>query len=196
MSFEQPTLAVIVSRIAGDIEAQLAGADAHLRRNVLAVLGRALAGAAHGLYGHQDWIAAQVFPDTAEVENLERWATIWGLARKSAVAATGDADFTGTDDTVIPAGTVLARSDGALFTTDADATIADGAASAAVTASAAGSDGNTGAGVGLTIVTAIAGVDSAAIVGDEDLAGGADTETDAELLGRLLARIQQPPGGG
>ena len=197
MSFEQPDLTTLIQRIGGDIEGQLPGTDARLRRNVLAILARALAGGAHGLYGHQDWIAEQVFPDTAEVAYLERWAAIWGIQRKSAVAASGTASFTGIATSDIPAGTAVARSDGAQFTTDADAVIdAGGSVSAALTAVVAGSAGNTDAAVALNLVNPVAGVDAAATVDAAGLAGGADTESDSELRGRVIARIQQPPGAG
>jgi uncharacterized phage protein gp47/JayE len=196
MSFTQPDLLTIIQRIAGDIEGQLPGTDARLRRNVLAILARAQAGAAHGLYAHQDWIAQQVFPDTAKEHYLERWAAIWGIQRKSAVAATGSATFTGTTGTVLPAATVVARSDGVQFSTDAAATLVAGTASVALTALVAGVGANTSATVALTLVSPVASIDSVATVAALGLAAGAGTETDAELRGRVLGRIRQTPGGG
>ncbi len=196
MSFIQPDLLTLIQRIAGDIEGQLPGTDARLRRNVLAILARAQAGAAHGLYAHQDWIARQVFPDTAEEHYLERWAAIWGIQRKSAVAASGTITMTGTAAAAIPSGTVVGRSDGVQFATSSAATIGTASADVAVAAVVAGATGNTSALVTLTLVSAVTGIDSAATVDAAGLAGGADTETDAELRGRVLDRIRQTPGGG
>jgi len=42
-----------------------------------------LASALWGLYKYQDWIAAQIFPDTADVDNMEHHAWVRGLSRRS-----------------------------------------------------------------------------------------------------------------
>ena len=42
-----------------------------------------LASALWGLYKHQSWIAAQIFPDTADAEALEHHAWVRGLSRKA-----------------------------------------------------------------------------------------------------------------
>jgi uncharacterized phage protein gp47/JayE len=196
MPFSRPLLTDLIGRIAADIESRLTGADAKLRRSFLNVLSRVMAGSAHGLYGHLDFLAKQIIPDTAEAEYLERWASIWGIFRKPAAAARGDITFSGTDGVTIPAGTVLQRSDGAEFSTDADGTVAAGTTTVACTAAAAGEDGKTPAGSQLTLVNPIAGIDATALVETEGLSGGVDVEADAALLVRLLARIQQPPHGG
>lgn len=196
MPFSRPTLNDLIDRASADINSRLPGADARLRRTLLGVLARMQAGSAHALYGYLDWLARQFMPDTAETEHLERWSSIWGVTRKAPVAATGSVTFTGTDSSTIPAGTTLQRSDGAEFTTDAAGTISGGTALVAVTASTAGASGNTAAGSSLSLVSPIAGVNSAATVDANGLAGGSDTETDTALRVRLLARIQQPPHGG
>jgi len=196
MPFDRPALADIISRVATDIVSRLPGGDARLRRNFLAVLARVQAGAVHGLYGYLDFISRQVMPDTAETEYLDRWAGIWGITRKAAAAAQGDVAFTGVSGSTIPADTLLQRSDGAEFTTDAEATLADGAATAAVTAVEAGEDGNTEAASTLTLVNPVSGVNSEAVVDDDGLTGGADTESDDDLRQRLLDRIKEPPHGG
>lgn len=196
MAFERPTLQQLVDRAVADIESRLPGADARLRRSNLNVLARMHAGAVHGLYGYLDNIAKQLIYDTASAEYLERWAAIWGLARIAAAAATGTVGFTGVNGTLIPAGSLLQRSDGAEFTTTADATIVAGVASAAVVASVAGAAGNTAAATVLSITTPVAGANTAATVDGSSLGGGADAETDDSLRARLLARIQLAPHGG
>ena len=196
MPFSRPDIQTLIDRIASDIETRLPGADARLRRSVLAALARAQAGAAHGLHGHLDWLARQLMPDTAETEHLERWASIWGVARKPATPAAGTVTFSGADGSTIPAGTTLARADGAEYTTDAAASIAGGVASVAVTASLPGVAGNAAAGTKLSLSAPVAGVQGQATVDAPGLAGGADTETDAALRGRLLDRIRSAPHGG
>jgi uncharacterized phage protein gp47/JayE len=196
MPFTRPTLQQLIDRARADVEARLPGVDAHLRRSLAAMLATVHAGAVHGLYGQQAWLARQLFPDTAEAEFLDRQGGIRALPRKAAVAATGLVDFTGTDGAKIPAGTLLQRSDGEQFSTDADATIAGGTAQAAVTAVEGGADGDTAAGTTLTLVTPIAGVDSEATATAGGLAGGLDTESDEDYAARLLLRWQFGPPNG
>ncbi len=196
MPFSRPDIQTLIDRLAGDIESRLPGTDARRRRSVLAALARAQAGAAHGLHGHLDWLARQLMPDTAETDHLERWASIWGVSRKPAAPAAGTVTFTGTDGSTIPAGTALARADGAEYTTDAAATIAAGVASVAVTATVPGAAGNAAAGTQLSLTAPVTGVQGQATVDAPGLAGGADTEDDASLRARLLARIREAPHGG
>lgn len=196
MSYARPSLTEMIEQLVRDIESRLPGADARLGRSVLDVLARVDAGALYSLYGYIDFISRQVIPDSAEAEFLGRWCGVWGIARKSAAAATGLVGFTGAVGAVIPAGTVLGRSDGAQFALAADCTLTTGVGSGAVTASLAGLSSNTAAGATLTLVNPVAGVTSAATVGADGLTGGSDIEADDALRGRLLQRIQQPPMGG
>lgn len=195
MPFARPTLAELLERTRADVESRLPGTDPRLRRSMLGVLARIQAGASHQVLGYLDWIARQVFPDTAEAEELSRWAAIWGVPRLPAGPAAGSVAATGTPDTVIPAGTVWQRSDGALFASAADATLVAGAATVALTAQEAGAAGNTAAGSTLTLATPLAGVTSTGLT-TAGLTGGADEEDDERLRARLLDRIQQPPHGG
>jgi len=196
MPFARPTLAQIAERIASDLESRLPGADARLRRSVLSVIGRTEAGAVHGLYGYGDFIARQVFPDTAESEFLDRWAAVWGITRKPAWPASGTVTATGTDGAVIPAGSALQRGDGRRYLTSADATIVAGTADLTVTAEEAGADGNAAVGTKLTFVSPIADIEGTATVAGDGLIQGSDQEGDATVLARTLGRIQEPPHGG
>lgn len=196
MPFERPTLTDLVERMLADINSRLPGADAQLRRSNANVLGTVEAGGLHLLYGDLVKVSRQVFPDSANAEYLDRWASIWGVVRKAASAATGSADLTGDTGEVVAAGTVLQRSDGALYTVDSEVTLVAGAGTATVTAESAGEDGNAAAGTDLTFVSPLGGVDSTATVATGGLTGGFEEETDAELLIRLLRRIQYPPSAG
>ena len=195
MPFNRPDLKTLIDRVLADIESQLPGVDARLRRTVVNALGKTLAGAVHGLYGYLAYLSAQILPDTADAEHLARWASVWGISRKAASAAEGTITFTGADDTTIPAGTLLQRSDGAEYAVAADATIVAGQATAEVAAVIAGAAGNVSGG-SLTLINPIAGVTAQATIGAQGLAGGADAESDDSLRERLLGRIQAPPHGG
>lgn len=196
MPFIRPSLSELHERIKADIQAHLPGADVELRRGNLGVLAKVHAGAQHTIYGYLVRQALQLMPDSAEAEFLERHAGIWGVERKPAAKAQGQARFTGADGAVIPAGAELRRSDDRRFTVDAEAAIGGGEAVAAVTAVEAGADGDTAGGSSLRLVGYLAGVDQAAAVESAGLAGGADPESDDSLRRRILARIQQPPAGG
>lgn len=190
MSFARPALTVLIDRAIADMEARLPGADVRLATSNLNVLAHLSAGAAHGLYGYLDWIARQILPDTSEAEILARQATIWGIGRKPAAAASGSVSFSGVG--TVPAGTLLQRSDGWQYQTTAEAVLP---AAASVLAVGLGSAGNAAAGSALALVSPLAGI-TAATVATGGLTGAADIETDDALRARLLARIQQPPQGG
>lgn len=197
MPFNRPTLQTLVARNQGDIESNLPGTDAKVRRSNLNILGKLIAGVAHGIYGYIAWSGKQILPFEAEAEELDRHANFWlPVPRKPATPATGNVTFTGTNGTVIVAETVLIRADGVEFMTDADATIAAGAALAAVTAAVAGAAGNSAAASTLTLASPVAGVNGVVTIDGSGLTQGADVETDEELRVRVLARPKQPPHGG
>lgn len=195
MPFARPTLRTLIDRAIADIDARLPGADARLPMSNLNVLAHTHGAGVHGLYGFLEWLARQLMIDTAEVEHLDRWSTIWGVARIPAAAATGSVTFTGTIGVVVPAGTALARTDGVQYLTTTEVTLAAGTATADVVAAVAGTAGNLSGGA-LSLVTPISGVDASAQVTVAALTSGADIETDDDLRARLLARIQSPPHGG
>lgn len=193
MSFSRPTLSDLIQRLRNDVLSRLS-ADDVLRRADAEVYARVMAGVAHGLYGYIEWLANQVIYDTAEVEYLDRWCSIWGITRKSATSATGNVTFAVQAGAVIPAGTMLQALDGMQYQTTADATVAAPTATAPVTAVAATAAGNRSAGQSLSLASPIVGVQSTATAGM--LSGGADIESDDALRARLLSRIQTPPHGG
>lgn len=197
MPFARPSPSEIRDRLAVEIAVALPGADARLRRSVEEILVRMTALASHELHGHLAWAARQILPDTAEDEILERHASIWGVARIAAAAATGAITFAGSPAAVVPAATELRRADDVRFVTASDITIGGGGTgSGAVSAVLAGAAGNTAAGTSLALLAPIAGVLPNPTVDLGGLAGGADAETDAALRARLLLHIQSPPSGG
>lgn len=191
--FSRPSLADIIQRVRNDVLSRLSTDDV-LRRADAEVYARVMGGVAHGLYGFIEWLADQVIYDTAELEYLERWCSIWGITRKVAAAATGSVTFAVQAGSVIPSGTLLQALDGVQYQTTADATITAPTATAPVAAVVAAAAGNRTTGQSLSLVSPVVGVQTTATAGE--LSGGADIETDDALRARLLARIQQPPQGG
>jgi uncharacterized phage protein gp47/JayE len=191
--FSRPSLADIIQRVRNDVLSRLSTDDV-LRRADAEVYARVMGGVAHGLYGFIEWLSDQVIYDTAELEYLERWCSIWGISRKAAAVATGSITFTVQAGSVIPSGTLLQALDGVQYQTTEDAVIAAPTATASVSAVVAAAAGNRATGQSLSLVSPVVGVQTTATAGE--LSGGADIETDDALRARLLARIQQPPHGG
>jgi uncharacterized phage protein gp47/JayE len=197
MPFQYPTLAELRDRIRRDFNARIPGADALLRVSNLRVVADVFAGLVTRHYQYQVWLSRQLFPDTAEQPFLDRWAAIWGVTRREAVAAVGSVAVTGAAGAVVPAGTEWQRGDRVRYAAVEGATLAaDGTATAAVLATEPGELGNAAAGTSLTTTASVPGLAWEALVAPPGCVGGADAETDEELRFRLLARIQAPPHGG
>lgn len=196
MAFERPTLKELSERIQSDLEARLGASGKVLRRSVIAVFARVFAGIAHLLYGYLDWLSNQIFPDTAETEYLDRIASIYNVTRKAASFSQGNLTFSGQVGGVIPAGTVVKRSDGLEYETDIELTLSGLTGTVAITCLTAGATGNAAAGTTLSLVSPIALVSSTATVASGGLTEGADQESDEDLRARVISRIQDPPHGG
>ncbi|OHX21253.1 baseplate J/gp47 family protein [Chromobacterium sphagni] len=153
-----------------------------------------VASAVEGLYQHQAWLTRQIFPDTADRDYLELHARVRGLSRKNAVAAAGQLRLQGSPGATAPAG-LTAKAAGQSYTTTQGATLdASGAAIVTVNAAAPGLAGNIAAGAVAELASAPSGIASQASV--VNMSGGADAESDGELLARLLELIRRPPAGG
>jgi uncharacterized phage protein gp47/JayE len=196
MPFDRPTLQQLIDRAEADFDSRLPGGDARLRNSNLNVLARTNAGAAHGLHGHLAWLSDQLMVDTAEAEYLARYAAIWGLSRLAATYASGNVTVTGANGSIIPAGVLLKRADGVEYETSAEATITGGSATVPVVARVAAAAGNTAAGISLSFISPVAGVNAQGVTAAGGLANGTDEEIDDALRERLLDRIRRPPHGG
>lgn len=196
MAFNRPTLSELVDRIQQDFVSRLQLVSPILRRSLVYVLSRVVAGGAHMLHGHLDFLSRQIFPDQSEREYLVRQAGLFGMSLKPAAFAGGNVTVTGVDGSLLELGTVLLRSDGTEYTTAAEATITGGTATVAATASLAGVGGNCDAGTALSFESPAAGVDATATVNAGGIVGGADEEDLEAFRGRFLARLRSPPHGG
>lgn len=195
MPFERPNLAQLIDQGAAEFESRLPGVAARVRRSVVGVINRVMAGALSALYKYGEWLNLQTWPDQAEGEFLDDHGARWGVLRNSAAFATLTVRFTGTDGAVIPANTGLQRADGVQYVTTEEGTIAGGIAYAAAVALLPGQGGSTVINAPLALQSPIAGVNSTASA-QTAATGGTDPEEDEAYRARILARIRKPPQGG
>lgn len=200
--FERPTLADLIQRIETDIQTRLTGSGAPLRRSVVSVIARAMAGGLYLAYGFISWISRQITPLTADGDKLDDHGATWGLDRKIATFAAGPLNVFGTSiGIVVPAGSIFVRADGLEFETLESGTLAAStlfgpATTVQVRALTAGVGGNTGPGVELSAVSPIVGITGAAVPDGFEISGGADRESDDAFRERILDKIRRPPSGG
>lgn len=153
------------------------------------------ASAIEGLYQRLQWMTKQIFPDSADPDMLLLHARKYNMNLKAATFASGAVRFSGVVGKDVPSGLTLKFLDGTACVTTATVPIgADGTADVPTKAAVVGLAGNKGAGSVVTVTVPPAGVNATASV--VSMAGGADVETYASLLARLLVRIRHPPAGG
>lgn len=118
-----------------------------------------------------------------------------GLTRKEGTKAKGEVTFAGEAGKEIPAGTLCGTVNGLIFLTLEDGAIGeDGTVTVAVEAEEAGDRYNVLAGSINTLPVAINGV--TAVTNGEGTLGGAEEETDAELVARTLLKKRTPATSG
>lgn len=193
----RPSISEIRERVQADIETRLTGIGSLLRRSVLKVLAVVVSGIAHLIYGYIDYQAQQIFASTASENSLEVMANEWGISKSAATYASGSGTATGTAGTIIPSGSSLQNSDGYIYLTDEAYTIGAGlSVTISFTSKYAGADYNEDAGVSLTFVSPITGVNSSVTIDSDGVTGGSDSEENDELREKILTRKRLPPHGG
>lgn len=191
MAFDRPSLRELISQMQADAERE-AGAT-QLRQSNFRVLPKVFAFAVHGLYAYIDWVVRQLFPDTAEKSFLERQASIQGIYRREATAATGTLTVTRTAGATIPVGTVFVAADGETrFATTEEPEVDE--SEVPVQCMTTGTGGNREAGETYSLVSPLSGVSTEAT--GSEMAGGTEAESDDSLRERLIYRLQNPPRGG
>src|SRR5450830_717336 len=154
-----------------------------------------IASAIIGLYQYAKWGINQWFPDTADIENLVRFASARGITQKSASSAIGTVQFTGTPTSTIDAGTIFQIGDGTQYQTSLAAAIdVNNQITVTATAVVAGIGGNLADNTAATLQSAPSGVAPAAII--LQMSGGVAAETDVAFLERVLDYLRNPPAGG
>lgn len=194
MAYATPDQATLRANILREISNQLPGADTGGDSDHF-IRANSVASAIEGLYAHQAWIAKQIFPDTADADNLARHAQLRGLSRKSAVGSAGSLLLSGLPGAPITAGLIAQTLDGKQYSLSASGQIgADGTGTIAATSTTTGSATVQATGASVTLLAPPNGVNATGSV--VKMVGGTDDETDAQLLARLLDVIQRPPAGG
>jgi uncharacterized phage protein gp47/JayE len=188
-------------RLTRDYVLSQLGAKAMIPNSALRIMSDAMAGLANLVLLYLDWLAKQLLPDTAEREWLDRHGVIWltnadgSKGRKAATYASGTVQFTGAANYIVPVGTLLYGANGIQYQTTSEALIGSSSTGTATTvALTAGTVGNLPDGDTIGIVTPIAGIIGAELLGD--MGGGVNEESDEQLRERILFRIQNPPMGG
>ncbi|WP_452583867.1 baseplate J/gp47 family protein, partial [Rhodococcus pyridinivorans] len=195
MAFSAPNLDGILAGILRDIKALNDEADIgpdsdHYIRSA------AVAAAIEGLYLKLAWLYRQIFPDTADEEELVHAAAIRGVSQKKAVSTTGIVGLKGVAGVELLQGSTLTHvTTGEKFDSLAGATIGtNGTVTVQVQAQTVGAslNGLTG---DLMVTSPPLGMDAgASFIGTT--IGGEDQEKPESLLARLLDIIQSPPAGG
>lgn len=195
MSYDPQTVDEILEGMLADWRNRRPGDDTSNDTEIfirLATFAGGIWGLEHGL----EYVEDQIFPDTADEANLVRHAAKYEITRKAAQAATdGDIRLTGVNGTIVAAGLVLAHEDGTTYTTTSGGTIASGNLEVTATCDQAGTVGNKGELVELTVQSPPAGVDAAALI-LSDFTDGTDQESVAALLERVLVRTRAGNAGG
>lgn len=156
--------------------------------------GSAIASVVEGLYAYVGWTFRQIFPDTADEENMRHHAGIRSVRGRDASFAVGTAKITGAVGSVLPAGDTFKTNAGAEYALLGNSvTITASPMLVNVIAVNAGAAGNIQGGIGSWSI-ARAGIDAA--VTEVTLSGGADAESAADLLKRFLELLRNPPAGG
>jgi uncharacterized phage protein gp47/JayE len=193
MPFKRDPLSVLLDRVYSNYTSLYKPLDRTPRQNLLKVLASVDAGVYHQLLGDLDFLAKQIFPDTAEGEYLrEHWSG--RVTPLYATGASGEVLISGIPGRPVPAGLVFSAASGERYYTDQAYRIgADGKAVALIKSQSFGTAVNLAAGEELSIVSTIpAGVDSKAKTTGGGITGGADDETDEAYLTRVLLHLRNP----
>lgn len=177
---------------------QLSSVDLELARSNVKALAFVQGAGLHGAYRYlRDFIARQAIPIYSVGEFLDGWLKTYGMTRKEPTASIGPAGGTGVPASILEAGTLVRDDRGRQFRVTADTVVAvDGAVVPGLIALIPGAAGNAAAGLKLTLVTPVAGIDAEFTVGVDGLGGGADQETDDQAVYRLQQRLSNEPMGG
>lgn len=197
MAFTRPTLPDLVARIQADFVRLFSGVGAVLRRSIISVFARVMAGASHMMHGHLDWVARQILPSTCDADRLLLWANLFGFSQDPPTFEHATIQINGSPDGLVAsAGHILSNAGSFEFTLDADSpALAAGVAPVNVTASLAGADSQLVIGDTLTFQSPVAGINAAAVV-TAIIQDGTDEETLAAMRVRLLEHLADPPQGG
>jgi len=191
--FKRDSVAVLLDRVYANYVSLFKPLDKTPRHSLLKVFAAVDAGILHQNLGDLDFLALQLFPDTAEGDYLrQHWAS--RVTPLYAIGANGEALLKGIPNKPVPAGLVFASASGERYYTEKAYKIgAEGTAAVTVKSQGTGLNTNLAQGEELSIVSSIpAGIESKAVVIGKGIIGGADAESDEEYLARVLLWLRNP----
>lgn len=198
MTYARQTLNQLITQINAEISDNLPGVNPQLPFSALSILGAMFAGLQYEQFNYLDYISLNAIPVTATGEYLEAWASLKGIFRNPAQAATGSVTFSGNEGTEVPDLTVVVRADGESYIVPAGnggpISVA-GTYTTTVVDQTPDSIGNMLSGGTLTMNIPIAGVSQTVAVSGA-FTGGTDQETDTSLSVRMIQAFSAPPQGG
>ncbi len=145
-------------------------------------------------YSEFDKILSLMFLDGLEGSYIDRKVSDYGIYRKAGTKAACTVTFTGSNNSVIPLGSLVQAGGGLLFQTTEEASIINTFIDVKVEAVEAGGSYNVDADTINSLPIAINGVIS--VTNASKATGGTDTETDISLLSRYLQHLQNPSTSG
>lgn len=146
-------------------------------------------------YNQFDRMLGIVFLDTSAGTYIDDRGKEYGIIRKEGTCAKGEVTFTGEKDVEIPIGTLCATVGGLMFEVLEGGVIPEGGTiTLPVEAQEPGDKYNVLAGSVRVLPTSIFGV--TAVTNDAKMLGGSERETDAELVERILLKLQSPATSG
>ena len=176
-NYSRPTLKNLRDRAISDINANVRGADANLRRRILNVLASVCAGIGDEILRRVEYLLKQAFLLEADPQYIVKHGQTYKIPRKMASKADGEVVFNATPGAIIPAGTEIKRSDDASYIATDDAIAhAAGKLTVAVQAVDAGNSGNATADTIMSLMNPVAGVEAKGAVGPLGITGGSDIE--------------------
>jgi uncharacterized phage protein gp47/JayE len=188
-----PTITEIRDQILDDIE----GASTSyplLPKAAWIILATAMAGAQYLLYRFGLWLYYQIFTGSMDDDALAARGSEYGITRTPAQKWRGTATATGTDDTVIPAGSLWQKA-GYVYTNLTAQTISGGTATLSLESLEAGDDVDLDVSDEVKIVTPQTGVDEVATIAT-DTQAGEDIESLSDYRARILFQQRNKPQGG
>lgn len=191
-----PTTQELADQNLANLEAKLNATTPAADRAFNAVLAIMEALAYTSLYKYAADRSLAAYVMTATGEDLDNWGAEFDVPRDLAISAILTLTLTGTDGTVIPAGThFIAEANAAEYVSQASVTIASGTCAPVVAAAAPGTSGNLIVSDTLVLVNQIVGATGVPTVAAVTTLGTDDEPDDAYRI-RVLDRQRSQGGGG
>lgn len=139
-------------------------------------------------------VFARYASENGYADELEQRCNEFGIYRKDGTKSTAQVTFTGTDNIVIPVGTIVQTIGGLQYVTLFEATTVSGSADINVEATDIGNKYNIPSDTITELTMQIVGITG--VNNSNPTVGGTEMETDADLYARLILKVQNPTSSG